>query len=97
MLRYATSPWRSGAVQGPHHREGGEIDALGPESGLADGLEQAIDHVPAGGHEHDPRARAVGGVHETERMVLQDRLLERHRDVVLGLEAHGRGELLGVR
>ena len=37
------------------------------------------------------------GLHEAERLVLEHRLIERHRDVVLGLEADRRGDLLGSR
>ena len=32
----------------------------------------------------------------SKRLEVQDRLLERHRELVLRLEAHGRVELLGV-
>jgi hypothetical protein len=48
-------------------------------------------------HEDDARARAVGRVDQPERMVLEHRLVERHRDVLLGLEANRRADLLRAR
>ena len=85
-----------GLVQGPDHREGGEVDSLRAQPGPTRGLEDAEDHVAPRGDEHDPGARPVGRLDDPERMVLEHRLVERHRDVVLGLEANRRGELLGV-
>ncbi len=41
-------------------------------------------------------ARAVGRVDDPERLVLEHGLVERHRDLLLGREAHGRVELLAV-
>ena len=56
----------------------------------------ALDHVAACGDEHDACARPVRRVDDAERLVLEHRLVERHRDVVLRMEAHGRRDLLGV-
>ena len=45
----------------------------------------------------DALARALGRVDDVERLEVEDRAVERHRDLVLRLEAHGRLELLAVR
>ena len=57
---------------------------------------QPLDDVAAGGDEHDARARPLLRVDDAERMVLEHRLLERHRNVVLCMEADRRRDLLGV-
>jgi hypothetical protein len=46
--------------------------------------------------EHDPVAHACGRLDEADRLVVDDRLVDRHRELVLGLELHGRLEVLGV-
>ena len=85
-----------GAVERADQREGGEVDALRAQAGAADGGEQALDHVALGGHEHDPLAGAGGRVDDAERVEVENGVAQRHRHLVLGLEAHGRGELLAV-
>ena len=83
-------------MQRADHGEGGEVDALGPQAGGAHRGEHAVDHVAAGGDEQDALARAALAVDDVERLEVEDRLVERHRELVLRLEAHGRVELLGV-
>ena len=41
------------ARTGRDHREGGEVDQLGLEPGLAGHGEQVLDGVPAGSHDDD--------------------------------------------
>ena len=41
------------------------------------------DHVAAGRDEHDALARALGRLDDAERLEVEDRLVERHRDLVL--------------
>ena len=55
-----------------------------------------LDHVAAGRDEQHALARAVGRLDDVERLEVEDRLVERHRDLVLRVEAHGGVELLAV-
>ena len=48
-----------GAVQRADHGEGGQVDALGLQAGAAQGGEDALDHVAAGGDEQHALARPV--------------------------------------
>ena len=86
----------AGAVQRADHRERREVDPVRPKAGPARRLEQLVDHVAARGDDDDPRPRALGRLDDPQRVVLEHRLLERHRDVLLGLEADRRGDLLRV-
>ena len=58
--------------------------------------DQAVDHVAADGDDHDARARAGGGVDRAERLEVEHRLVDRHRDVVRRADAHGLLERLVV-
>ncbi len=84
-------------MQGADHREGGEVDADRAQTRLACGGVQPADDVATGGDEDDTGARSLLGVDDAEHVVLEHRLLQRHRDVVLRVKAHGRRDLLGVR
>ena len=84
------------AVERADQREGGEVDALGGQPGLAHGGEQPFDHVALRRDQDDALARAGGGVDDAERVEVEDGVAERHRDLVLRLEGDGGGELLLV-
>ena len=86
----------AGAVQRADRREGGEVDALGLQPGGAQRREDALDHLAACRDEQHALATARGVVDDGERLVVEHRVLERHRKLVLRLEAHGGLELLGV-
>ena len=66
------------------------------QAGAAHGGDDALDHVAAGRDEQHALARAVGGLDALHRLPVQDRLVQRHRDDVLRLEAHRGVELLAV-
>ena len=85
-----------GAVQRADHRERREVDADRPQAGLASGVEQALDHVAPRGDDDDARPRAVRRLDDTQRVMLEHGLLERHRDVVGSLEADRGVDLLGA-
>ena len=55
-----------------------------------------VDHVAARGDEDDACPGTVSRLDDPERVVLEHRLLERHRDVLLGLEAGGGRDVLGI-
>jgi hypothetical protein len=74
--------------QRPHQRERVEVDALGLEAGRLHGLQQRLDHLAAGGHQHDLHARgAVGRLGVAGDLVVEHGLVQRHRDRLGGLEA----------
>ena len=75
------------------HGEGGEVDALGAQPGAADGEREALDHVAAGRDDDDALARALGRVDDADRVEVEDGGVDRHRQVLLGVEAHGGREL----
>ena len=83
-------------VQGADHREGGEVDQLGLEPGLAGDREQVLDGVAAGAHDDDAHPAAFAVVDTLEHVVVEHRLLERHRKLLLRLEADRGLELLLV-
>ena len=60
------------AVERADQRERGQVDALRAQAGLADGGEQAGDHVALGGDEHDLLARSGGRVVDAERLEVED-------------------------
>ena len=72
-----------------HHAEGGQVQALELEAGLADGADDALDHLAADRDDDDARARAVDGLDGAERLHVQHGLVDRHRDLVGGLHADG--------
>ena len=76
------------------HGEGGQIDALGAKAGRADGGDEPLDHVAASCHEDDPLARALGRVDHADGLEVEYGAVERHRQLVLRLEADGGRELL---
>ena len=82
-------------VQRADHRERRKVDALRAKARLAGGLEQPVDHLAAGRNQHDAGARALGGLDDPERVVLEDGLVELHGNVLLRLEADRGGDLLG--
>ena len=83
-------------VQGPDHREGGEVHQLGLQAGLARNRQQVLDGVAAGAHDDDAHRAALAVVDALQHAVVQHRLLERHRQLLLGLEADRCLELLLV-
>ncbi len=89
-------PARVVTVERADHRERGQVDRGWPQAGARGCLEQTIDHVATSGDEDDARPRAVRGLDGPEDLVLEHRLLERHRDVLLSLELDGGGNLLGI-
>ena len=86
------------AGEGADHPEGREVDADRLEPRAADRLDEGGDHVAAGGDDDDVdlRRRALLGGDAADHLMLEHRLVERHRDLLLGLEADRRLELLGV-
>ncbi len=58
--------------------------------------QQPFDHVALGGDEQHALAGSGGRVDDAERMEVEHRVGERHRHLVLGLEANGGRELLAV-
>ena len=87
----------AGAVQRADHREGGEVDALGLAGPAARSAARTRSTISRRAATSSTRwRRPVGVVDDGERLVVEHRVLERHRKLVLRLEAHGRGELLGV-
>ena len=63
---------------------------------MADGAQQALDHLALGGDHDHALARALGRLEDAERVEVQDGARERHRHLILGLEAHRGGELLAI-
>jgi hypothetical protein len=86
----------AGAVERADHREGREVDALGAQAGGADRGDEVGDHVAPGGDEQEPLQAGLGALDDLERLVVDDRLVDRHRQLVGRVEADGRRELLGV-
>ena len=60
-LTYRTAPSCSDGERA-HHAERGQVDALELQAGLADGGDEALDHLAADGDDDDARARAGGRV-----------------------------------
>ena len=71
------------------HREGGEVDAARLEAGAGDGGQDRLDHLAPGGDDDDAQARAGSGLDEPDRLVVEDRGLQRHRQLVGCDVAHG--------
>ncbi len=84
------------AVQRADQCERREIDALGPQPGLAHGAQQTLDHLALRGHDDHALARLAGRIDDPQRVEVQGGLRERHRDLILSLEAHRRRELLAI-
>ena len=79
------------------HAEGGVVDADRPDARDRERLEKLADHVPASRDRDDvdlALAVLVRGV--ADDLPVEDGLVERHRNVVLGLEADGGLELVAV-
>ena len=55
-----------GVTHRPHHGEGRHVNAGRTHAGATKGLDEAHDHLPARGDEHDAGARPVGSVHHPE-------------------------------
>ena len=85
-----------GAVQRADHGEGGQVDALGLQAGAVQGGEDALDHLAASGDEQHALAAAGLVGDDVERLVVEHRVLQRHRKLVLRVEADGGLDLLGV-
>ena len=68
----------------------------GLQPGRLAGRHDALDHVAAGRDDQDALARAVLGLDDVERLEVQHRAVERHRDLVLGLEADRGLQLLAI-
>ncbi len=83
-------------VQRADQGEGGQVHALRREPRASHCRQELFDHVALGGHEHDALALAGRRINQAEWVEVEHRIGERHRHLVLGLEAHGRGELLAV-
>ena len=71
------------------HAEGGEVEALELEAGLADGADDALDHLAADGDDDDAGARPGQRLDRAERLHVEDGLVDRHRDLVGSLQADG--------
>ena len=82
----------------PDHPEGGEVDPDRLKPGASQRLEQGEDHLAPRGDDDDVdlRRRALRGRDPADHPVVDDGLLERHRYLLLGLEAHRGVELGGV-
>ena len=63
---------------------------------MAHGAQQALDHLALRGDDDHPLARPTGSVEHPERVEVEHGAGKRHRHLILGLEAHRRGELLTV-
>ena len=63
---------------------------------MADGAQHALDHLALGGDDDHALARPVGSLEHAERVVVEHGRGERHRHLVLSLEAHRGAELLAV-
>ena len=89
---------RAGAGEGADHAEGGEVDADRVEAGAAQRLDEGGDHLAPGGDDDDVDlgGAALLGGDAADDLVLEHRLVERHRHLLLGLEADRRLHLLGV-
>ena len=85
-----------GAMQRPDHGEGREVDALSPQPGAPGDIEQQLDHVAPRSDEDNAGPRSAGRLDGADDVVLQHGVLERHRNVILSLEANGRSDLLAV-
>ena len=83
-------------VQRADHREGREVDQLGLQPGLARHREQVLHGVAAGADDDDAHLAALAVVDALQHAVVEHRLLERHRKLLLRLEAHRGLELLLV-
>ena len=83
--------------QGPDEGEGNQVDGHRPEPAGGHRRQQGVERRAVGGDQEDldlrraPRLGRRGGL---EDGVVEDRLLERDRDVVRGGESDGAGELL---
>ena len=79
------------------HAESGVVDPDRPDAGDRERLENLPDHVPARRDGDDvDLALAVLVRRVADDLPVEDRLVERHRDVVLSLEADGGLELVAV-
>ena len=83
-------------MQRADHGEGREVDALGLQTCGAQGGEHALDHLAARRDEQDALAPRGPVADDVELLVVEDGVIERHRKLVLRVEAHRRVELLGV-
>jgi hypothetical protein len=85
-------------AQRADHPECREVDADRLEAGLAERLQRGGDHVAAGGDD-DHVDLGGGTVHcsnPTDDPVIDNSLVEWHRDLLLGREADSRRQLLRV-
>ena len=83
-------------VQRPDHREGGQVDQLGSQAGASRGGQQVLHAVAARCDHQDAHAATLLVVDPLQQPVVQHRLLDRHRKLLLRLEADRRVELLLV-
>ena len=86
-----------GAVEGADEGKRREVDPLWTQAGATNRREQALDHVALRGHENDPLARTRGRVDHAEWVEVENRVAERHRNLVLSLEADGCRQFLAIR
>ena len=86
------------AGEGADHPEGGEVHPDRIEAGAADRLDEGGDHLAARGDDDDVDLGrgALLGRDAADDLVLEHRLVERHRHLLLGLEANRGLHLLGV-
>ena len=79
----------TGLGEGPDHAEGREVNPDRLEAGAADGLDQGGDHVAPGGDDDDVDLRRRIGLRgrAAHDLVLENRLVDRHRNLLLRLEA----------
>jgi hypothetical protein len=83
-------------VQCADHREGREVDALGLQARGAQRGQDALDHLAACGDQQHAKAPPGLVLDDVELMVIEHRVLERHRKLVLRVEAHRGVDLLAV-
>ena len=87
----------AGATERPDHSERRQVDSRGLQAGAAHGLKQREHHVAARGDCEDVHHPvALWSVAHPDHAVIEDGLIQRHRDGVLGAKADRRIELLRV-
>ena len=80
------------------HAEGREVDADRLQARVLQWLQRGGDHVPAGGDDDhvDLGCGALDRADSADHTVVDHRLVQRHRDLLLGGEADRGGELVRV-
>ncbi len=84
----------AGRAHRAHHGERHQVEAQGFEFGAGGARHEHVDHAALRGDQQHPQHPAIFLLELTDRVVVQDGLVDGHRDELLHLEPEGGPQLL---